>query len=323
MTQMIAARELLAQIENKYFRGAKLRKASLTKGDERRAYRLAQVERLLKKPMGATTMAVWLSDEFWTAGEGREPMNELNPLLTLEGLQTLTDDEMRRLRLIQEVAGLCHDLSQHFKFDLKEAFGVRNDFWVSNKRLVEWLYATEHERIAMHTAYIMRKNATGVYAQMGYQPAQDAMAELFSLEYGELLRDPDYVEIPPREYVKVIIGRFQQIERHWRRGRQLKLDAEVVKLHDEICEVVPLRFSAFVLKAAQALFDYMDRELQGRGSTAEAMRRFAEKVVEVREAYLPEGWLADGSLAFGYLMAHAERCGDGLWRKEDAAYDEQ
>ena len=72
-----------------------------------------------------------------------------------------------------------------------------------------------------------------------------------------------------------------------------------------------------MLKAAQALFDYMDRELQGRGSTAEAMRRFAEKVGEVREAYLPEGWLADGSLAFGYLMAHAERCAQGSWGGED------
>ena len=79
-------------------------------------------------------MAVYLSDMFWTADEGRNPIHEDNPLLSLVEQQSLTEEEMSRLRLILEIAGLCHDLSLHFMFDLKEAFGVRNDFWVSNKR---------------------------------------------------------------------------------------------------------------------------------------------------------------------------------------------
>ena len=337
---MITARELLAQIENKYFRGAKLEKASLTKGDERRVYRLEQVERLLKNTRGAVAMAMWLSDMFWTADEGRVPMDELNPLLSLEGLQTLTDEEMRRLRLILEVAGLCHDLSLHFMFDLKEAFSIRNDFWVSNKRLVEWLSTTEYERIAMYTAFIMKKHATSVYAYGHFLPAQDELAELYSAEYECLVGDPESTEMPAREYVKTIIDALQQIERHWQRGRRLKLRPDLVMLHDEICSMVPRRFSSDVLKAAQALFDYMDKELCGRlvlkdynynasswseqpesvrRTTAETMERFAAKVREVRAQYLPEGWLTDDSLAFGYLMAHAERCGQGWWRKEDDA----
>jgi hypothetical protein len=52
---------------------------------------------------------------------------------------------------------------------------------------------------------------------------------------------------------------------------------------------------------------------------AEVLGRFAEKVREVRSEYLAEGWVTDDSLAFSYLMSHAERCGHGWWREEDDA----
>jgi hypothetical protein len=268
------------------------------------------------------------------------PINEANPLLSLMVQQTLTNKEMERLRLILKIAGLCHDLSLHYTFDLKEAFGVKNDWWVSNKQLVEWLSTTEYERIAMHTAYIMKKFAIGVYEGLHYQPAQDELAELFSLEYHELVRDPERTDIPPRGYVKTIIDELLRIERHWQRGRRLKLRPDLVKLHDEIYGVVANRFDKGVLQAAQALYDYMDKELCGRlvlkeynynasswneqpetvkRTWAEVLGRFAEKVREVRSAYLAEGWVTDDSLAFSYLMAHAQLCGQGWWREEDDA----
>ena len=352
MTQEKTAREMLAWIEKKFFKGAGLAKASLLKGDERRAYRLAQVDRLLTDRYGNPLMALYLSDQFWTADEGRVPMPwehttpipkpgyRTNPLLSLEGQQTLTEKEMGRLRLILEIAGLCHDLGLHFTFDLKEAFGVKNDWWVSNKQLVEWLTTTPYEQIAMHTAYIMRKFAIGVYEYGHYQPAQDAMAELFSSEYHELVREPNHTEMPPRAYVKTIIDELLRIERHWQRGRRLKLRPDLIILHDEIYGMVPRQFDKGVLEAAQALYDYMDKELYGRlvlkdydynasswseqpesvrRITAEVLNRFAAKVREVRAQYLAEGWIADGSLEFAYLMAHAENCGYGIWREEDDA----
>jgi hypothetical protein len=282
------------------------------------------VERLLSEEHGSSPLAMWLSDEFWTADEGRKPMFEDNPLLSLKEQQTLTDKEMARLRMILEIAGLCHDLSLHFLFDLKEAFGIKNIFWVSNKQLVEWLSTTEYERIAMHTAYTLRKHAIDVYVYGHYQPAQDAMAELFSSEYGELVRDPQRTKIPPRDYVKTIVDAILQIERHWQRGRRLKLRPDLVMLHDEIYGVVPLRFDKGVLAAAQALYDYMDREVYGRMTgdnpfAPEVMKRFAEKVREVRSEYLAKGWIADNSLEFAYLMAHAQNCGNGIWREEGRA----
>lgn len=154
------AREELAYIERRFFKGAGLDKASLLKGDERRAYRLAQVERLLTMKHGGSLSSECLSDMFWTADKGWVQC-EKNPstLLSLEKQQELTDREMARLRLILEIAGLCHDLALHFTFDLSEAFGIKNnhpygysDFGVSNKQLVEWLRTTEYEHIAMHTS---------------------------------------------------------------------------------------------------------------------------------------------------------------------------
>lgn len=352
MTERKTAREVLAWIEKKFFKGAGLARASKLEGEERRAYVLSQVDWLLSDKRGLSVMAMLLSDQFWTAEEGRVPMPWedtpvipepgylTSPLLSLKEQQTLTDREMSRLRLILEIAGLCHDLSLHFVFDLKEAFGVKNDLWVSNKQLVEWLSTTEYENIAMHTAYLLRKHAINVYDCGHYQPAQDAMAELFSSEYHKLVREPNTTDMPPRGYVKTILDELLRIERHWQRGRRLKLRPELIILHDEIYGLVPRQFDKGVLAAAQALYDYMDTELCGRlvledydynatswseqpesvrRITAEVLNRFAAKVREVRAQYLAEGWIADYSLEFNYLMAHAERCGYGEWREEDDA----
>ena len=328
---------MLAQIEEDFFKGVNLSEVSNLEGDERRNFRLSQLERLLTEKHGSSPLAIWLSDMFWTADEGRKLPEKPNPLTSLQEQQTLTDEEMACLRLILEVAGLCHDLSLHFTFDLKEAFGFRkNDFWVSNKQLVEWLTTTEYEHVAMHTAYIMKKHAISVYELGHYLPAQDEMAELYSEKYRQRLGYPDNTEIPPRDYVNTIVDSLAQIERHWQRGRKLKLRPDLVILHDEIYGVVPRQFDKVVLAAAQELFDYMDRELYGRFVTkdfkpwdeqpesfkqfvSEALDRFADKVREMRSKYLAKGWIADGSLAFAYLMEHAQRCGHGWWREEDDA----
>ena len=164
-----------------------------------------------------------------------------------------------------------------------------------------------------------------VYAYGHYQPAQDELAELFSTEYSELIREPEHTKMPPRDYVQTILDAMLAIQRHWQRGRRLKLRPDLVMLHDEIYGVVPRQFDKGVLKAAQALYDYMDNDLYGRlvgqddSTKAELLERFAAKVREVRNQYLAKGWIADYSLEFNYLMAHAEHCGYGWWREEDEA----
>lgn len=344
MEQKRIAREELAYIERRFFKGAGLAKASLLNGDERRAYKLSQVERLLTEKYGTSLLAEYLSDMFWTADEGRVQYDKNpSPLLSLVEQQQLTDREMSRLRLILEIAGLCHDLALHFTFDLTDAFGIKNNhplgyiiFDVSNKQLVEWLRTTEYEHIAMHTAYIMKKFAIGVYAYGHYLPAQDELAELFSSEYGQVIRSPQYTQIPPCSYVSIILDALLRIDRHWKRGRRLKLRPDLVILHDEIYGVVPRQFDKGVLQAAQELFDYMDRELYGRFVTKDCkpwdeqpesfkqfvsnqLDRFSNKIREVRSMYLAEGWIRDESLEFAYLREHAIRCGQGFWREEEDA----
>lgn len=332
MTHKKTARELLAWTENTFFKDVNLTAGSLLEGEERRAFKLSQVERLMTWMNGSCPFGLYLSDQFWTADKGRIEREPRNPMTSLKEQQKLTDEERSRLRMILEVAGLCHDLGLHFTFDLEEAFGIKSEsvygfkieFDVSNRQLVEWLSTTPYERIAMHTAYIIKKHYTDTYAYGHYQPAQDALAELFSSEYSCLVRDPDDTEIPPRAYVKTIIDAILEIEQHWEQGHKKKLRPDLIKLHDEIYGVVPRQFDKDVLKAARALYDYMDREVCGRMTgdnpfNPELMKHFANKVREVRAQYLPEGWIADNSLEFYYLMAHAEWCGYGWWREEDEA----
>jgi hypothetical protein len=90
------------------------------------------------------------------------------------------------------------------------------------------------------------------------------LAELYSAEYHELVNRPSVTKIPPRAYIKILLDELLRIERHWQRGRRLKLRPDLVMLHDEIYGVVPHQFDKGVLQAAQALYDYMDTELQGR-----------------------------------------------------------
>ncbi len=340
MNQTETAKKKLEYIEEFFFKRVNLAKASLLEGDKRRTFKLVQTERLLKTMYGYDTLAVLLSDQFWTADEGRRLFDNPSPLMTEEGQKTLTKEEGERLKLIKEIAGLCHDLILHFTFNLKDAFGIRDKFWASNKQLVEWLITTKYEQIAVHTAYTMKRHAINVYEDMGYQPAQDALAMLYSKEYRKVLEKPEHTKIPPRAYVKTILDKLLLIERHWQRGRRLKLNPELVMLHDEIYGVVPRQFDKGVLAAAQELFDYMDKELQGRlllkdfdenawrwyeqpesvkRIWSEIIGRFADKVREVRSKYLPEGWLDDDSAAFSYLIAHAENCGRGIWREEEKA----
>ena len=318
MEQKNAARERLAQLENKYFQGISLTETALMKTEEeRRPFVLAQVERLLNTGRSYCPLAMYLSDEFWTASEGRTPMYDDDPLEADDMLEVLTHEEIMRTALILDIAGLCHDLSLHYVFDQHEAFGIKGQFWVSNKELVEWLKTTPYEHIAMHTAYILKRHASDVYFDMHYQPAQDATAEIFSSEYRELIREPRHTEMPPRAYVETILDTLQRIERHWQRGRRLKLNPEVVKLHDDIYGVVPLQFDRVVLEAAQAIYDYMEENVRGRlhysgrfvswdklpksyrNKCDGVMRRFIQRVREVRAQYLAKGWLSDHSLAFG------------------------
>lgn len=331
MEQKSTARERLALFENRFFRGVSLLEAALMKTEEeRRPFVLAQVERLLKEKMGGVSMAMHLSDALWYIDEGRTILPPYELLLPKWALEVYTYEERARLALILDISALCHDLSYHYACYLNGSFGIEGEFCISNKKLVDWLSTTKYEHIAMHTAYTLKKVANSEYFNMNYLAAQDETARIVSTT-GNWIREPERTEIPPRDYVKSILDTLAKIERHWQRGRRLKLHPEVVMLHDEIWGFIPSRFDKDVLKAAQVLYDYMDKNVRGQmkhkgykvsqwDEMPEGMQRkitdtsnaFFEKVCEVREKYLGEGWLTDQSLEINYLFTHAERIG-GYW----------
>lgn len=106
MEQEKSAREILAYIERNLFKGIDLDKASRLEGEERKTYRLSQVERLLAEKHGSVALAVYLSDMFWTADEGRELPEHPNPLLSLKNLQMLTKEEMAPIFTIDDLRSL-------------------------------------------------------------------------------------------------------------------------------------------------------------------------------------------------------------------------
>jgi len=328
MAKKKTASEKLAQIENDFFKGTDLTAACQTKGAKRRNVILTEVERLLTEKHGSTPLAMWLSDMFWLDKNDSHEAEKPTPLLSLRAQQRLNRDERNRLRLILEIVSLCHDVIQYNTFDLKETIGIKNDFMVTNKKLVEWLLSTEYEQLAMYIAFIMRGEAIICYGKMNYLPAQDELAELYSPEYCDLIDEPDSSTIPPRNYVKTIIDMLQYIDRHWKQGRQRRLNPELLILHDEIYGMVPYWYDLKVLKVARFIYDYMDKELRGQLAIAddeshnpfldenseevqrrgaEVMRRFADKVRELRDENFSAGWMTDLSLSFRYVLAHGRR----------------
>lgn len=338
MEQKNAARERLAQIRNRYFKGISLTEVALLKTeDEIRAFALSQVDRLLTEKQGGILMAIRLSDEFWTTDKGRIESHPNDPLMDKQAGEDLTFEEAKFSLLIIYISTLCHDLGCHYAFKLKETLGFGGDFWTSNKKLVEWLKTTPYEHIAMHTAYILKRHAIKIYSNMLYQPAQDEVAVIFSEEYNTLIRHPEVTTVPPRAYVKAVLDSLIGINRHLRRGRLQNLNPEVVRLHDDIFGCVPRHYDKRVLEAAQVLYDYIVKEVRGRlyydGPFAmwdempqsyrdtynDVMGRCALKVREVRDLYLGEGWLEERSLAFGYVMAQAEYIGCYMTSEKEGA----
>ena len=341
MEQKNAARERLAQLENKYFQGISLTETALMKTEEeRRPFVLAQVERLLNTGRSYCPLAMALSDEFWTSDEGRVDIWSEDPLNGDDVLEVLTHEEILCTALILDIAGLCHDLVFHFVFDPEEAFGIPGEFGVLNKELVEWLSTTPHDRIAMYTAFALKRDANDKYCEIGYLTAQDATAEILAKGSCALILRPEDMEdfgvkMLPRTYVKTILDTLLRIERHWERGQRLKLNPEVVMLHDDIYGFVPPRFNTQVIRAAQLLYDYMDKEVRGRlrakgkvgswGDMPESFRnnfdnvseKVHQKVREVRDQYLGQGWLEDNSLAFSYVLGQAEFIGGYMTSEED------
>lgn len=314
------------RIEKACFRGQNLRKVITMDMDERRDYLLAQTERLLSERPRAQ-VAVWLSDQFWTADEGRIPMSGYNPLLD-PGARTLMGDEQRMLcAFLLDISGLCHDLFCHFPFDLS-VLGIETsdeDFYASNTALVDWLLAGRYPHIGAHVAHTMKK-CTLALVTPRYQPAQDYLAEMRGQSFG-ILGVSDVKEGDETLFVTEMIEGLRLLDNHLNEGFDMGLKLEEIIYHDELMGrlfdadgyidwLVPLARELY--QAAEEVYQRLDlsqldpqRSVQQQTlAVQDAMGRMEEVIIgkarEMREREGLKGWFEDGSLAMGYLLEHSK-----------------
>jgi len=152
--------------------------------------------------------------------------------------------------------------------------------------------------------------------RMGYQPAQDYLAEAeHASEFG--IRD--------RKAVNQLLKALRKYERHLAEGRKLGLSIEEIITHDEIFGFLMDRYDDEIVPVAKHIAEFINNEMpkHAKGYDTEVslyeqpekvkqeigkgLKKVADFIRGIRDSEFAWGWLNDDSLAFGYLMAHAER----------------
>ncbi len=245
-------------------------------------------------------------------------------------------------KLIDDIKLFCADHPQADRAKLEEVLcgtqafdlsllGLDGEFSVKNVGLVDFVLNSKYEMISVCVAHILRKVGVRYLASIYYQPAQDYIAELCGKDSNKLLAIPRKNELSRREYCETIVEALRAVDSHLQEGDEMGLHTEIVYLHDEIFGRFMNRFDAGVLKAASAFFAVLD-ENEAFGvrdyneylsfddqspayyaSLEDSMNYFYQEVDYIRENFLQEGWLQDGSLPMLYLIAHAERRLTGKW----------
>jgi hypothetical protein len=323
MTQKNAAGERLAKIETRYLKDIAWDELKPQSVEEHTTFLLSQVERLLSEPTDEPiSVAQSFVDEYFADGELYRLA--MLPLKSHTGDKiALTWDQFHQYTVCV-IACICKDLLDRGFYDSKGLFGVKGAFDISNKDLLDWLYTTPYEHIAFHVASTLKAYERKAYSMRGYLPALDETAAISSEEHDEPICCQESTKMSPRAHTKAILEKLVSIDRHWERGRQLKLNVEVLMLHDSILGCIPPRFDKKVVEAALALHDYMDNEVcdclhpkEGSAPLADmpesfrveyndVMGKVTRKTREVCNQHLGEGWLEDHPKAFEYVMAYAE-----------------
>lgn len=185
-----------------------------------------------------------------------------------------------------------------------------------NHKLSKFLAETPHRHVACCILEGLTTRSLIEAAQMGYQPAQDYLAEL---PYTNKLDDCDEEEMKKR------LKTLRQYEWHLKSGRKLGLTIEEIITHDEIYGFFMTRFEPTVMLAARMIAHHIaevmrkpvkgydvevslyDQPKRVKREVGLLLRIVADLIRDVRDKELGEDWLSDDSLEFSYLMAHAER----------------
>lgn len=185
-----------------------------------------------------------------------------------------------------------------------------------NRKLSKFLTETSYKHVACSILEIMTICSLVEAAQMGYQPAQDYLAEL---PYSSNLDECDDKKMKKR------FKALRQYEWHLKSGQKQGFTIEEIITHDEIYGFFMKRFEPTVMPAAKRIAKFIAEEMPKhvkrydievsmyeqtenmKLEVGKGLKRVAEFIRNVRDNEFAEGWLMDDSLEFSYLMAHAER----------------
>lgn len=241
--------------------------------------------------------------------------------------------------LCRAIDKFCQSLWDLQEFDQEYYLGFSGEFSIENTGLVTWLSTTQYKRVAMFVSYIMKKEATEMLERLRYRPAQDYLAELWSEKSKKALFRPHHETMPAEEYIETILNALTQVKEHIEDGHRIGLRyLDEIILHDElyggmmdcfIPETMAIAHEIFVFISENAIVEKSEYNFEALSwfEQPESLRQefdrvhelCAEKFREIGKKYYPDGRLNEGSLAFSYLMAHAEDAMWGNWREEDDA----
>ena len=279
--------------------------------DERLELKIKYIDFMLADmhPSGKNRIHYYLYRSDLTLGEGLH--------LNYEYINGLSEWEKALVLFCQEVVKVTWKLNA---LDLRavELLGFCRQDKISayNRRLSKFLTETPYRHIACLILEGMTARSLSEAARMGYQPAQDYLAELPYINKLDDCKDTD---------IKKRLHALRQYEWHLKSGQKQGFTTEEIITHDEIYGFFMNRFEPTVMTSARRIARFIGEEMpkhvkgyvveddlyyqpkEVKREIADGVKRVAEFVRKERDKYFAEGWLDDDSIAFSYLMAHAER----------------
>lgn len=265
MKKKQTAQELFAQIKERLFQDIDIEKLILAcnNEDETRKLMVQQLERMLGKegnaPLGE--LAMQMSDYFYTPDEGRQPVSEYQPCLDPAERLSMTEDEKELCSFYLTLAGLCHDLVNHYLFSLdliKPGMETGEDwiydFQITNKRLVVYLETTPNRYVASHICHIILKENLNLI--IGTNDTLQAFLSSESFTYRDFIRGKK----SPDEYIDKVLEMLNVWLKHDIEAERLNMSDDELAVYDQLLgTIVPDAFDEVTVKAARALATYFNK----------------------------------------------------------------
>lgn len=239
----------------------------------------------------------------------------------------LSESQKALLQLCREIVKIVLNIQDEFEPDMIDRLGVRyKELSAYDRTLSKFLTETPYKYVAGCVLTCLTRHFLYEAARMGYQPAQDYLADLQYdcplVEYDDYDRNKDCND---DKDIKKRLKALRQYEWHLKSGQKQGFTIEEIITHDEIYGFFMNRFEPTVMTSARRIARFIGEEMpkhvkgyvvdadlyyqpkEVKREIADGVKRVAEFVRKERDKYFAEGWLEDDSIAFSYLMAHAER----------------